>query len=420
MNDNPSAMNRFRSHIADRLENDRGAVLVEAAICIPLLLLVILGAVEAGLGWEARSSSISGVRTGIIRAAASADTPGTDLRIVQSVIGEVGGDNADRIEWVMIFDADAGSGDATTEFQACAAGASAGCIIYDQSFISQVASTTDSNALLNLFDDGNAVDGPGGPTATYQCDTGIQLDSAWCAGSRIADGDTEIGVAIRYNHEWISGIFPFDPPTFEEFVVTSTFASGGTDVNSGAPPALPFVAVNAFDSVTDLDSNENFSFSGPFSGDAVQSPPGSSESYLGPVASGEISLVISNQNPGDRVCVDFDLYALGSWDLGAGDTFNARIESDGSVVNQTADSTVDPWRANDSLGFQYGIAYGAGMDFKSESESFSGLCAEVPDSGRLTVVFAGDLRNNTDGGANTNVVDEAFAIDNLVVSATQP
>ena len=59
-----SSLGRLRH----RLKHDRGAVLVEAALCIPLLIVVIFGAVEAGLAWEAKSATVSGVRTGTLRA----------------------------------------------------------------------------------------------------------------------------------------------------------------------------------------------------------------------------------------------------------------------------------------------------------------------------------------------------------------
>lgn len=412
-------MNNLRSVIHSRLQNDRGAVLVEAAICIPLLLLIILGAVEAGLAWEAKSSSVSGVRSGVLRAATGGGDADTDLRILQAVVGEVGADNTDRIEWVMVFDA---SGDPAQNFQACAAGATTGCVVYDRAFLADVATTTaDPTAFQNTHFNTSVVDGnnPG----SFTCDTG-RKDSSWCAAQRTATGDAEVGVAIRYNHEWISGIFPFEAPDFTEFVVTSTFAEGGTDISGALPFAvtpttLPTQPGTFFDFSTPGNATSDPDISiDPNNEHAnlVQTAPGG-ESFLGPLPSGEITIQIRNRVPGETVCIDFDLYALGSWDANgrSADRFEARIQADdGSVLAATGRSHYDSrngdpaQRDQDTIGLDYGHRWNGTV-----SHPVNGVCAVVPANGTINVVFEGDLtqRNRT----NTDITDEGFGIDNIRV-----
>lgn len=220
--------------LAHRFKNDRGAVLVEAAICIPLLLLVILGAVEAGIAWEAKSSTVSGVRTGVLRASSTADES-TDFRILQSIVGEIGTDNTDRIEWVMVFEAE--SGDPEQDFLNCRSLVGAGgsdaqnCIVYDAAFIQAVRDTTTPVDFLDdNFDPGtNGLDPDPttGLTPDYPCEPGIE-DSHWCASARTVNGNSTLGVAISYQHDWFTGILPFSEPLFEEFVISRTLSGDDT------------------------------------------------------------------------------------------------------------------------------------------------------------------------------------------------
>ena len=407
---NETSKPSLRSRIAERYRVDRGAVLVEAALCIPLLLLVILGAIEAGFGWEAKSSTTAGARSGVLRAATGGGAPDTDLRILQAVVGEVGAENVDRIEHVLVFDAGGASGDAATEFAACTAQAGAGnptsggpgCIAYNGAFVELVATTSNPTALLSSFDDGMD---PAG-----NCTGGIDFN--WCAASRTAGGsDSEVGVAVRYQHEWFTSIFPFGAPRFEEFVVTSTFANGGTDVNGGIPGAIPFVAGPFFDFQTagNATSDPDIAISGPapLSTLTTTAPaPGNSETYLR-AASGEIELLLTNQPFPGTVCIDFDVLAIGSWDSSR-DRFEARIEDSSNNVLSTNGEQFYNNSNTDQLGLGHGPTWVGSV---SNSDT---ICASVPPNGTLRVVFDGDLQDNS-GNPNTNLNDESFAIDNISV-----
>lgn len=194
-------------------------MLVEAAIAIPLLLMLIFGAIEAGMAWEAKSASTSGLRTGLLRAASLADRPETDLRILQSVVGEVGGDNVGNINYVVIFDASGPDPAATVA--ACAAAAAGGgisgtCNTYTTGDLGEVVAGNWTSGPAGNFDDGS-----NGGVGTYTCDTS-KVDSNWCAPSRIIAGPAEVGVAISYQHNWFTGVLPGNGVTFTDFAVSTT------------------------------------------------------------------------------------------------------------------------------------------------------------------------------------------------------
>ena len=205
-----------------RFKGDRGAVLVEAAIALPLLLLVILGSLEFGIAWDTKSATTSGLRSSLLRVATEGEEIGeTDIRVMQSILGEVDADNAEKLDWVVIFDADPANGDIETIVNTCTTALAAGgnhdfCVAYDTDTLVEVATTTDTELYRQEnFDPGNAdllADG------TYPCaDTlatgGDALDAGgFCAASRTATGDIEIGIAFQYQHDWVTGILPFDAP----------------------------------------------------------------------------------------------------------------------------------------------------------------------------------------------------------------
>jgi len=238
-----------------RNERDRGAVLVEAAIAIPLLLLVILGALEFGIGWQAKSATTNGLRSGLLRAASLADDPNTDLRVLQSIIGEVGADNAENLLYVTIFNADSINGDVDTIVDNCglagglpevlgaagfpADGGSGGfphCVTYGPGAIQELAATANADDFLAAnFDFGPAATN----TATaYTCAAGLLDSAGFCAPGRAVNGDIQIGVAFEYQHDWLTGILPFAPPTFREVQTSSTFVADGSNIGGSGATTL--------------------------------------------------------------------------------------------------------------------------------------------------------------------------------------
>jgi len=298
-------------------ERERGAVVVEAALAIPILILVILGSIEFGFGWEAKSANTAAVRTGLLRAASIGDKPETDMRILQSVISEVGADNVDRVSWVVLFEVNGTDHQATAETCATNGGGGFGvrCVYYDSGDLANILAAPDPSAFQSAnFDIGSGFDEA---TGLYNCDTG-KLDSGdFCAGARTASGDIEIGLAVRYEHEWATGIFPFDPPTFTDLTVSSTFIAEGSNISPSSinvPTLLGQVYTNDFSTGSDLSGFTSVSGGQPVQ---VDSPPNHSAQILGRFTNDKIVLNVETPQAVAEpveVCVSFTLWIIGSWD----------------------------------------------------------------------------------------------------------
>lgn len=211
-----------------RTRKERGAVLLEAAFAIPLLILLMFGTLEAGMAFQAKTSATAGLRSGTLRAAQLGNKPETDLATLQAVVGEVGADGVEALSYVIIFNADAG-GSPDSIAAACAAvtpaalptsitGIGGQCVVYFPAHLKAVLNGTITAA---NFDDGSNL----GPTGDYTCDP-AKIDARWCAGRRVdasvAAGAVNVGVAIRYDHEWFTGVLPGDGVTFEDVSISST------------------------------------------------------------------------------------------------------------------------------------------------------------------------------------------------------
>ena len=385
-----------------RWSNERGAVLVEAALAVPILLFVILGAVEAGMAWEAKSATTSGVRTGLLRAASIGDQPETDLRILQSIVGEIGADNVENLEWVVIFDAT--DPDHTGTIDDCRLAEAGGgifgtCNTYGSG--TQFADVVAGTITQADFDDGGNVSGN-----TYNCDA-TKIDSNWCAPGRLVNGDIQIGIALKYQHDWFTGILPGDGVDFEDYATSSTFIGEGSAISPSSGPFTPPTS-------TVYDSG---SFDGPLNvGDAVWTgasdsdiitpPADSSRNFLGKFGENDsVDLTISNLPAHTTICVSFDLYSIGSWDANNSwgpDEFG--VDVDGSNQYQktphnqgdTADDEVE----SDTLG------YGTGT--WGEAVIPVTVCDSAHSASSVTFTF---FSNFTEDRNN-----ESWGIDNVVVT----
>jgi len=387
------------STIKRRWANERGAVLVEAALAVPILLFVILGAVEAGMAWEAKSATTSGVRTGLLRAASIGDQPETDLRILQSIIGEIGPENIDNLEWVVIFDAtDADHAGTIASCQAAKAGGGiwGTCNTYGAG--TQFEDIVDGTITIADFDDGANVIG-----STYSCDT-TKTDKNWCAPSRLVDGDTQIGVALKYTHDWFTGILPGDGVDFEDFTTSSTFVGEGSDISASAGYTPP--------SSTLYDSG---SFDGPLNvGDAVWTgvsginsltADDGTRNYLGQYGTNDqIDLTVSNLPAHTSICVSFDLYIIDSWDAGTSwgpDSFGVKV-----------DGTTE---------YEEVFDQGAGVSGESESDNL-GFGSGSWGSATLPITVCDDAHSGSDvtftffSNLTESLGNESWGIDNVVVT----
>ncbi|CAM3524828.1 TadE family protein [Nocardioides zeicaulis] len=183
-----------------RRRDDRGAVAVEFALTVPILLTFLLGTVELGLYMKDYISMSSSVRAGARSASAAADAgPGTCEASASPppcspasvpAFAQAAADtmqtagmamNSQDIQWVMIYKANANGypGSATSIPSSC--GGVANCVVY-------------------VWDPG-VVTANG--TGRFRYASG-----SWASASVNAclNETDAVGVALRANHNWMTGL----------------------------------------------------------------------------------------------------------------------------------------------------------------------------------------------------------------------
>jgi len=173
-----------------RASGERGAALVEAALIMPLLILVVFGVLEAGYAFFGRLTINNMSVVGARQASGQANEVLADYRIVQSVGDASSSMSPSTINLIVVFKA-SGPGDSVPT--ACKANSLSGtCNRY-------------TGASLSLAEDQFGCTGPPGPT--------VKLDSYWCPTSRKtaltgANGPPDyIGVYIEGVHTNLVGFW---------------------------------------------------------------------------------------------------------------------------------------------------------------------------------------------------------------------
>jgi hypothetical protein len=94
---------RWRAHLGE--QGDRGSVIVEASLILPLLFLVIFGVIEIGGSLKSYSSVSNGVRAGGRMASVAGNNASADRMILERVAQEAAGIGKGEIEYVMVWHA---------------------------------------------------------------------------------------------------------------------------------------------------------------------------------------------------------------------------------------------------------------------------------------------------------------------------
>lgn len=90
-----------------RARRDRGAVLVEAAIVMPLLFSLVFGILEIGSALKSYSGAANAVRAGGRMASVAGNNADADLAIMERIAGEASGIPDGEIEYIVIWHASA-------------------------------------------------------------------------------------------------------------------------------------------------------------------------------------------------------------------------------------------------------------------------------------------------------------------------
>lgn len=90
-----------------RARHDDGAVLVEAAIILPILFLLIFGMLEIGAALKSYSGSANAVRAGGRMASVAGNTIDADRAILERMATEAAGVSSEEIDYIVIWHASA-------------------------------------------------------------------------------------------------------------------------------------------------------------------------------------------------------------------------------------------------------------------------------------------------------------------------
>ena len=193
----------IRSIRARRARGDRGAVLVEAAFVLPVLLTIVFGIIEFGFAWRDKITVETATRAGARTASNLGPTAQADYNTLQTVISAMSSIPSANIDLVIIFDATTSgtpsatclAGTSVTNNNAAGAGNGTGCNVYTSSQFSLASSSFGIN-----------------------CSTGP--DHFWCpTGSARQNslsqtgGPAYVGVYVKAHRSFITKIFGTTGPT---------------------------------------------------------------------------------------------------------------------------------------------------------------------------------------------------------------
>ena len=174
-------------------DGDRGVILVELAIMIPVLALLAVGVFEFGMGWRDNLSVANTARAGARIASSSADHRMADYDALQAIKAAIADIDSTKIDYVVIYEASTSDGAPSA---ACAAGTSSStpgsrCNAYTAAQI---------DSLVPADFTGTTACDPGSPDVTYCPVTDRETN--------FEIGPDYLGVYLKVRHDFVTGVFP--------------------------------------------------------------------------------------------------------------------------------------------------------------------------------------------------------------------
>ena len=170
---------------------DRGAVMVEMAIVVPIFLLLVFGMLEFGLAFKNKLTMAHAANQATRRATVLGNDATADIEILQAF--EEGLVGAASVDWIVYVDIFRGNDDGSKD-------------VWDRY-------TYDADGVPCDWDpcpDPAIVDPVvyGSPDNYPPCARDISLDPS--------DGVDTIGVEVEYTHTWVTGVLGFSQETWHE------------------------------------------------------------------------------------------------------------------------------------------------------------------------------------------------------------
>ncbi len=173
---------------------EAGAVLVEAAIVIPILLFLCFGIFEVGIAWRSSNELTRSVGAAILDTGRQTDGRYSDLYAMERITASLG--TTESLDWVIVYQTT--SADSAPPVDCLTAAASVA-----------------SNGFDGVSDVCNVYGGTFAETATtadFVGDACVSTDPDFnfCTTTRAGTmtSTDRIGIAVQVQHDWLTGFFP--------------------------------------------------------------------------------------------------------------------------------------------------------------------------------------------------------------------
>jgi hypothetical protein len=178
-----------------RARGERGAVLVEATLVLPLMMMIVWGIIEFGFGWKDKMTVETAAMSGARTAANLGNDPLADYNALKTTVSALSGVPAANIDYIVIFNA---ANPITTN---CAAGTP-----------SSVGTSQCNVYLPSTF---------AWPSSSFGCGSG-KPDNNWCPIGRSQTQATAsyVGVYVRIHRPLITSEFGSSIPSITATAVS--------------------------------------------------------------------------------------------------------------------------------------------------------------------------------------------------------
>lgn len=169
---------------------DRGSVLVEFVLVLPVLALLAFGIMEFGLARQDRMAVQTAARSGLRVGSAAGNSLSADKNILLGVGAAIADIGLSNVDWVLVYKSVASDAAAPAACLNPPRSVSGTCNAYTGVQLQQVVAGT-------------------APASWFGCGVSA-LDTSWCPTNRQtiqANGTDHLGVWVRATHPMVTGFF---------------------------------------------------------------------------------------------------------------------------------------------------------------------------------------------------------------------
>lgn len=182
-----------------KCRGDHGAVIIEAALILPLLSLFMLGILEFGTAFRDKTTLASGVRAAARQLTNLRNNPNADLLALQSLQGVLSSSSRLTVSKVVVFkaasDGSPTSADCLTKSPTVAGnGTNGACNIYGPTQMSGLTSTYFGSTY----------------SGSFPCNPNTKYDRFWCAPGRSGSQASleKVGIRAEYTRASYTKLLP--------------------------------------------------------------------------------------------------------------------------------------------------------------------------------------------------------------------